>query len=144
MEMIDQELLKALDYRRRCKLKFLVALIVFQRILSYTKSLSDQLQSKEMNFAKTADLVLATVERSKEFRSDTQWTAVFNYVKGVADQVAINAEISHRYCRKVSHAIQNSIVLESTGVRDVLSPSTNFIVFSSNRCNTVQVRPNLF
>ena len=43
--------------------KFLVALITFQRILSYTKSLSDQLQSKEMNFAKAADLVLATIER---------------------------------------------------------------------------------
>ena len=123
--------------------KFLVALITFQRILSYTKSLSDQLQSKEMYFAKAADLVLATVECLKEFRSDTQWTTVFKYVKDVADLVGINAEVSHPYRqKKVSHAFQDSIVLESTGVRDVLFPSLSdhfkfFFVFSSTRCNAV-------
>ena len=52
--------------------KFLVLLITFWRILSCTKSLLDQLQSKQLDLAKAADLVLATKSTMKEFRTDSQ------------------------------------------------------------------------
>ena len=104
--------------------KFLLSLVTFWRILSCTKSLSDQLQSREMDLAKAADLVLATVSTLKEFRSDNQWNQIYKYVKDVADLHGICVEIS-RPCRRkqMSRRLQDVIVLESTGVRDVISPS---------------------
>ena len=48
-------------------LKFLISLITFWRIFSCTKSLSDQLQSRQLDLAKAADLVLATKSTLKEF-----------------------------------------------------------------------------
>ena len=57
--------------------KFLVSLITFWRVLSCTKSLSDQLQSREIDLAKAADLVLATTITLKEFRSDNQWNHIY-------------------------------------------------------------------
>ena len=46
--------------------KFLIALVLFWRILFCTKSFSDQLQSSSINMAKAADLVNATL-------SDLEW-----------------------------------------------------------------------
>ena len=40
--------------------KFLVSLITFWRLFSCTKGLSDQLQNRQLDLAKAADLVLAT------------------------------------------------------------------------------------
>ena len=61
--------------------KFLVSLITFWRILSCTKSLSDQLQSREMDLAKAADHVLATISTLKDFRTDNHWNHIYKYVK---------------------------------------------------------------
>ena len=104
--------------------KFLVSLITFWRILSCTKSLSDQLQSREMDLAKAADLVLATISTLKEFRSDDQWNHIYKYVKDIANLHGISIDLP-RPCRRkqTSRRLQDGIVLESTGVRDVVSPS---------------------
>ena len=77
-----------------------------------------------MDLAKAADLVLATISTLKEFRSDNQWNQIYKYVKDVADLHGISVEIS-RPCRRkqMSRRLQDVIVLESTGVRDVISPS---------------------
>lgn len=63
--------------------RFLLSLIIFWGILSCTKSLSDQLQSTRTDLAKAADLVLATTESLKEFRSDSAWEHLFKYVNDV-------------------------------------------------------------
>ena len=104
--------------------KFLVSLIMFWRILSCTKSLSDQLQSREMDLAKAADLVLATVSTLKEFRSDNQWNHIYKYVQDIATLHGINVDLP-RPCRRkqTSRRLQDVIVLESTGVRGDVSPS---------------------
>lgn len=60
--------------------KVLVSLITFWRILSSTKSLSEHLQSRQMDLAKVADLVIATISSLKEFRSDSQWNHFYKYV----------------------------------------------------------------
>ena len=49
---------------------FPLLLIIFDRILSFTKRLSDLLQSQQCNLAKAANLVSATVETLEEFRYD--------------------------------------------------------------------------
>ena len=53
--------------------KFLIALVLFWRILFCTKSFSDQLQSSSINMAKTAELVNATLDTLHLFRSNLEW-----------------------------------------------------------------------
>lgn len=127
MEKIDQELLKVLAFGHRCKH---LSLITFWRVLSCTKSLSDQLQSREMDLAKAADLVLATVSTLKDFRNDSQWNHIYEYVKEVADLHGISEDLPRPCHRKQpSKRLQDGIILESTGARDVslsLSLSDHF------------------
>jgi len=52
--------------------KFLVLLIMFDRILACTKSLSDYLQHTQVNLARAADLVSATVSTLELFRTDEE------------------------------------------------------------------------
>ena len=103
--------------------KFLLSLIIFWRVLSCTKSLSDQLQSTEMDLAKAADLVLATISTLEEFRSDSQWDHRFKYVKDVADLHSISVALP-RPCRRklLPRRLEDGVVLESMGVI-FLSPS---------------------
>ena len=58
---------------------------MFWHILSCTKSLSDQLQSVNIDMAKAADLVTATIATLQEFRSDSAWNHLFKYVENVAN-----------------------------------------------------------
>ena len=64
--------------------KFLMTLIIFWRILSCTKGLSDHLQSTKMDMSKAADLVSATLETLQYFRSDEEWVKMYKYVNDVA------------------------------------------------------------
>ena len=104
--------------------KFLLSLIMFWRILSYTKSLSDQLQSRQIDLAKAADLVLATVSTLKEMRSDSQWDHLFKYVKDAAVLHSISVDLP-RPCRRkqLPRRLQDGVVLESTGARCMTSSS---------------------
>ena len=49
---------------------FLTSLVTFDRILSCTKHLSDELQSSSINLASVADLVDATKSTLQDYRSD--------------------------------------------------------------------------
>ena len=69
--------------------KFLASLIIFDRIFSITKSLSDQLQSKNLDFASATSLVLSNKETLKEFRSNKTWENTNTYIKSVADLLAL-------------------------------------------------------
>lgn len=76
-----------------------------------------------MDLAKAADLVLATVSTLKEFRNDSQWNHIYEYVKEVADLHGISEDLPRPCCwKQPSKRLQDGIVLESTGARDV-SPS---------------------
>ena len=83
-------------------------------------SLSDQLQSTEMDLAKAADLVLTTISILEEFRSDSQWNHIFKYVKDVADLHGISVDLPQP-CRhkQLPKRLQDGVVLESTG-REIL------------------------
>jgi len=80
---------------------FLLLLIIFDRILSLTKRLSDLLQSQQCNLAKAANLVSATVETLEEFRSDSSWKHLFDYAQQVAelsDVSVTSLEPKHHAC----------------------------------------------
>ena len=53
--------------------KFLLCLIIFDKLLSVTKDLSDVSQSTRLDLAKAANLVLGTEETLEDFRTDNYW-----------------------------------------------------------------------
>ena len=101
--------------------RFLLSLIIFWRILSCTKSLSDQLQSTRTDLAKAADLVLATTESLKEFRSDSAWEHLFKYVNDVAALHNITVTVPRpQPQRYMPRRLEDGVVLDTTGSRDML------------------------
>lgn len=123
MHLLSNELLKHLNVNDKTKaietiglltqinsFKFLATLIIFQCI---TKSLSDPLQSKKLDFASAASLVVltkTTLRRGKAFDH------TYTYIKSVADLLGIEEilEDTHRR-RRPSSGLQQSILLEPIG-----------------------------
>ena len=105
---------------------FLVSLVTFNRILSCTKSLSDQLQSVQNNLASAVDLVNATKKTLEEYRSDAMWNKVYDYAKRIAELHEIDidapAPTSTRR-RRPPKRFEQTIILESIGSRESLSCS---------------------
>ena len=77
-----------------------------------------------MDLAKAADLVLASTSTLKGFRSDARWDHIYSYVKDVANLHGIKVEIPRPFHRQhLQQRLQDGVVLESTGVRAVVSTS---------------------
>ena len=96
----------------------MIAFFLFWHVLSITKGLSDQLQNTNMDMAKAADLVSASIETLQEFRSDTEWDKLYKYVTEVARFHDIN-EAPPRPRRQRSlpsrlSAEANVVILETT------------------------------
>lgn len=75
--------------------QFIVGLVVFDRILSCTKGLSDALQCNNLDLAKAANLVSATIETVQQFRSDGEWEKLFTYVDRIVKQYNLSVEPDH-------------------------------------------------
>ena len=104
--------------------KFLILLVIFSRILSCTKGLSDQLQSSTIDMAKAADLVSATVGILQEYRTDSKWEEVFKYVQDVASLHNIDAEVPRsQRSRQLPRRYEDVLVMETTGSREGLMAS---------------------
>ena len=50
------------------------------RILSHTRCLSEQFQCIDMDLAKAADLVMATIDTLQDFRQNDAWAHLYEYV----------------------------------------------------------------
>ncbi len=74
--------------------KFLSCLVIFHRLLGITKSLSDQLQSRDLDLHSAGELVISTNDTLILFRNDETWDHTFKYVKDVA--TLYNVEIEKR------------------------------------------------
>lgn len=74
--------------------KFLLSLIMFDRVLTCSKSLSDYLQDSKVNLVKAADLVSATVSTLQLFRTDEEWNKLFCYAQSVAEVNQIHVPIT--------------------------------------------------
>ena len=64
---------------------FILSLVMFDKILSCSKSLSDQLQSTNIDLAQAADLVIATKSLLEEYRDDTMWSQFYQYAVSIAE-----------------------------------------------------------
>jgi len=79
-------------YHQVAKFSFLLNLVAFDKILSFTIGLSDQLQSLEIDFSQTAEVVVATKSTLEDFRTDVYWNKLFHYVTSIADLCKIQVE----------------------------------------------------
>ncbi len=64
--------------------KFILTLIIFDRILSSTMMLSDSLQARNCDLAKATSLVSAAIETFEGFRCDSYWEHLYLYAEFVA------------------------------------------------------------
>ena len=110
--------------------KFLLSLIVFDRILTCTKGLSDHLQNPRLDLTRAGDLVLGTISTLEEFRSDKTWDHVYDYVQQVARHLRIDIAPPLARQRKAPRRLEDYVVLESTstGSREELSTSQEYKV----------------
>ena len=112
--------------------KFLLVLIVFWRILSCTKSLSDQLQSATIDMARTIDLTGATIETLEEFRSDAAGKHPFKYSQDVATlhNISLTLPRPQRQKRLPKRLEDGAFVLERSGSRESITSSEHFKVLT--------------
>ena len=107
--------------------KFLVLLVIFSRILSCTKILSDQLQSSSIDMAMAADLVHAAMGILQDLRTESKWEQVLKYVQEVASLHNIHAEAPRSQCaRQIPRRYEDGLVIETTGSREGLMTSEYF------------------
>ena len=100
--------------------RFVLCLVIFDRILSCTKSLSDMLQSTQLDLARAADLVSVTIETLEEFRSDQEWQKVFKYCESVCTAHNVSIDTKSR-SRKLPKRLEDGILLEGASIRDTSS-----------------------
>ena len=108
--------------------QFILLLVLFDRILSCTKQLSDLLQSPNCDLAVATNLVSATIETLEEFRSDISWDHLFQYAKQVARKNGIdNVSICSRRKTRTPRRLDDFVSLEPestrTGTRESMSTS---------------------
>ena len=93
------------------RFKFLLSLIVFNRVLTCTKSLSDCLQNAQIHLAKAVDLVAATISTLEVFRTDGEWDKIWCYAEKVAAVNQIEMEPArHSRPRQPLRHLQDRIV----------------------------------
>ena len=103
--------------------QFISCLVIFTRVMSFTKSLSDHLQSRDLDLVSAADLVTSTMQILKELRTDEKWEHTFKYINDVAALHDIEIE-ERRRRRRPRPAVRDDYVTESTlGHRDPLNTS---------------------
>jgi len=107
---------------------FLLNLVAFDKILSCTKGLSDQLQSTEIDFSQAAELVVATKSTLKDFRTEVCWNKLFHYVTSITDfhKIEVEPETTRIRQRRLHSQYKDGVILETTGSRDNLSSSDSY------------------
>ena len=114
-------------YHQVKQFSFVLNLVIFDRILSCTKSLSDQLQSTHVDLVRAADLVNATKSTLEEYRSDIMWDKVYKYAHSICNVrgIEILSPTPLRQKRPPKR-FDDSVLLESTGSREHLSSSEEY------------------
>ena len=91
---------------------FIVSLVTFDRILSCTKCLSDQLQSTQVDLAQAADLVLTTKSALEEYRTDSFWEKIYTYSERIAELHSIEISLpSQTRQRKLPKRFEDYVIL---------------------------------
>ena len=106
--------------------RFILCLVIFDRVLSCTKSLSDALQSTQLDLARAADLVSTTIEIVEEFRMDSEWEKVYSYTESVAKLHHITPESTTVPSRRTPRRFDEGILYETTGARETGQVSESY------------------
>ena len=72
-------------YHQIHSFSFIVSRVTFDKILSCTKHLSDQLQGKIVDLSIATDLILATKSLLSDLRSQSTWDNIYHYASQIAD-----------------------------------------------------------
>ena len=92
--------------------KFLVTLVLFWQILSYTKGQSDHLQKTQTDLAKASQLVEATLETLQTFRTDEEWDKHYKYITDAASLFGITVSPLRPQCRRqIPQRLQDVVIL---------------------------------
>lgn len=103
--------------------QFLLCLVIFDRLLSCSKSLSDSLQAKELDLGRAGDLVSSTIETFESLRSDDEWNKLYVYCKDIADHRDLwpieppqprRRRMPNRYSEDVVYETMVSAILKTT------------------------------
>ena len=114
-------------YHQVAKFSFLLSLVTFDKVLTCTKGLSDQLQNSDLDLSQAAHLVVATKSTLQEFRSDIYWEKLFQYTRSIAELHNIEVQsLSETRQRSLPKRFEDCIILEATGSRDNLSCSNSY------------------
>lgn len=99
--------------------KFILLLVIFDRLLTCSKGLSDLLQSSKINLAKAGSLIAATIETIDIFRSDSEWEKVLAYSKSVAEQhdVSLDSFVQSHRVREHPRRYNDGFIYTTTGSR---------------------------
>ncbi len=85
---------------------FIISLTAFDRILTCTKQLSDQLQSSTLDLSLASELVLATQSLLTEHCSDSYWKTIYDYAMDIVKVHNITVTVylpAGRLGRKIKH-----------------------------------------
>ena len=115
---------KAVEARGlHCQVKlfsFLISLITFDRVLTCTKQLSDQLQSSTLDLSVASQLVAGTKSLLAEYRSPAYWKKVYGYAERIANShdIPIRSSDQTKRRRKRPRHLEDSVILDTVGSRD--------------------------
>lgn len=104
---------RGLDHQLK-SFSFIVALVTFDRILTCTKQLSDQLQSSSIDLSRASELVLATKSLLTDYCTVDYWQKVYDYATEVANLHCVTIQVTSRKRKRPSH-LAESIVHETVG-----------------------------
>ena len=106
---------------------FIISLVVFDKVLSCTKALSDQLRSPQVHLSNAADLVLAIKSSPEDYHNNEMWGKVYNYSLRIADLhgIEVMSPTPTRHRRPPKH-LDDCVPLESTRSRECLLCSEGY------------------
>ena len=107
---------------------FIVSLVMFDRILSCTKQLSDQLQSSTIDLYRACELVSATKTMLQDFHTDEYCDQVYSYATDIAKVHSIpdgNGDPKTRKRRRPGY-LEDSVITESVGSSETPTTSGHF------------------
>ena len=108
-------------YQQIKSFTFLTTLVVFDKVLSITKGLSDELQSQNLDLACAATLVTACQAALEAYRSDEMWGRLFKYISDICKlhEIEIGESMHPRQKRRPPRQLDDSLVYESSGSRGI-------------------------
>ena len=109
-------------YHQLKSFTFILLLAVFDKILSATKQLSDQLQSSTIDLCSASELVTATKVLLTEYRTSEYWEKIYLYATDIARLHSIDIQPTTRRRKRPCH-LTDDIILETVGSRESLSTS---------------------